>query len=271
MSEINYIAHHGVKGMRWGIRRYQRPNGSRTPLGERHQLKLNRKYDDSSDSAKRSSGKDDNDSTTEKKGLTDKQKKAIKVGAAVVGTALAAYGTYKLASYMQDKRTQAAMQKANDYINSNGYRLVKDIAFTDGTKEMTFVNGAGNQIVTKGSRNQVGKAVGKRNAEVVAKAKRIYEDSTNTKLDRGLSKIVNAGDAAKNTATSVGNTVKRTATSVGNTAKRTATKAKNSILDTVNPIYEYTPKTTSSVTRTIDGDKYIETVTELHKKRVRRS
>ena len=31
-----YLAHHGVKGQKWGVRRYQNPDGSMTALGKRH-------------------------------------------------------------------------------------------------------------------------------------------------------------------------------------------------------------------------------------------
>lgn len=31
----DYLAHHGIKGMRWGIRRFQNEDGSLTPAGER--------------------------------------------------------------------------------------------------------------------------------------------------------------------------------------------------------------------------------------------
>lgn len=36
MAEIRYLAHHGIKGMRWGVRRYQNPDGSLTPEGRKH-------------------------------------------------------------------------------------------------------------------------------------------------------------------------------------------------------------------------------------------
>lgn len=31
----NELYHHGVKGMKWGVRRYQNKNGSLTPAGKK--------------------------------------------------------------------------------------------------------------------------------------------------------------------------------------------------------------------------------------------
>ncbi len=67
-----YLAHHGVKGQKWGVRRYQNEDGSYTEEGAKRRRSEN------------------------KQGISDGAKKALKVGAIAAGTALAAIGAYKL-------------------------------------------------------------------------------------------------------------------------------------------------------------------------------
>lgn len=40
-----YLQHHGIKGMKWGVRRYQNKDGSLTPAGKKRETRLERKND----------------------------------------------------------------------------------------------------------------------------------------------------------------------------------------------------------------------------------
>lgn len=63
------LSHHGILGQKWGVRRYQNKDGTLTPEGQK-------RYSDGSNKS-------------------SKIKTALKIGAAVVVTGLAAYGAYK--------------------------------------------------------------------------------------------------------------------------------------------------------------------------------
>lgn len=92
----DYLMHYGIKGQKWGVRRFQKKDGSLTSQGKK-------RYNE------------DEGPETKKKGLSDKQKKAIKVGAAVAGTAVAAYGAYKIHEVVRDKNFNIRMNEAKKY------------------------------------------------------------------------------------------------------------------------------------------------------------
>ena len=101
------LMHHGIKGQKWGVRRFQNPDGTYTPEGKAR--------------------RNESLGTTIKNkwnGLSDKQKTMIKVGAAVAATALVAYGAYKVGAFKAVAKVGKAA--ANKIVNSNAAKKVSD-------------------------------------------------------------------------------------------------------------------------------------------------
>lgn len=103
------LYHHGIKGMKWGVRRFQNKDGTLTAKGKK-------RYDDDPNNDDKTNTEQKN-KKNKRKGLTDKQKKAIIIGAAAAGTVLAAYGGYKL--------SQAYKGKGFEIDPESGFRKLK--------------------------------------------------------------------------------------------------------------------------------------------------
>jgi len=109
--------------MRWGVRRFQNEDGSLTSAGRR-------RYDGGSLIGKRR----ERQSVQTRKGLSPQAKRAIKIGAAIGVTALAAYGATRLAKSDQGQKL------INELLSKGGKTLIDAGDHTPGNSDKTVLN-----------------------------------------------------------------------------------------------------------------------------------
>ena len=106
MNDVTYLEHHGVKGMKWGVRRYQNADGSYTDAGRRRRLNL-------SDDTK------------------SKLKTAGKVALGVSAAAAVGYGAYKVGGSRAIKRAVTKGSAHGMYKNLSDAELQERIGRLD--------------------------------------------------------------------------------------------------------------------------------------------
>jgi len=164
------LYHHGIKGQRWGIRRFQNKDGSYTSAGKSH-----RKTSDSSG----------NQNGT-KRGLSDKQKRALKIGAVAVGSALAVYGGYKVGQHVK------ASVQAKSVINKAMERAVENRVNSevDWRKRMNSKIGSGyntsRKAVERDYRPDIEKRYKQDYKELVRKTKQVRSRNLKNRIKRTL-------------------------------------------------------------------------------------
>ena len=138
MSDYIFVGdelyHYGVPGMRWGHRK------ARPVSTERARMRSARAA--YKDKAAYKQAKKEYKQTDEYKA---KRAKAVKAGAVVAGTALAAYGAYKVNKVIRDKNAQIRI--GQELVKAN-----KDINFTMGQFD-SMKRGQSNGMVSKINKN----------------------------------------------------------------------------------------------------------------------
>lgn len=128
------LMHHGIKGQTWGVRRYQNEDGTWTAAGKK------RYGDDGSTGGNRGSfggranSAANTKNTPEAKARSEKLKTAAKIGAAVAGTALVAYGAYKLNNLATESL------KAGDRYLAKQKQTMADMALKNYFDQMEIAN-----------------------------------------------------------------------------------------------------------------------------------
>ena len=273
------LYHYGIPGQKWGQRRFQNPDGSLTAEGrarygriaERHYAagRALNKYASAHKGSKlgnlaAKAGKrqvqiGNSYRNSKSQNARDKKvQKALKVGAAVAGTALAAYGGYKLAQGIQRKKygvpltgmTKAARnqiksqakelnslrKKATAYNTrkalANGTATFKDKARLAGWKARAGVHNAGVAARSAAKRAAgTAKTVGgkvKRSASILGYGVKTGVNNAIPKVKRSAS-ILGYGvkTGAAKAKTNIGNAYQKTKTYIKNAPLRSRGRAYN--------------------------------------------
>lgn len=177
------LQHYGVKGMKWGVRK------------KREYASLNVKR-----AAYKSANKQAKANMTPEEQKAARRKTALKVGAAAAGTALAAYGAYKLTKAVKDKNFKIMEEKgrtmADEYLNATRTQGMSMFAGKNGTYEVhtTYRNGTSGVTTfkNKAGANEYWRMVDQRDRKHTDEASKIYKEY----IDRGTN--ANLKESAKN-------------------------------------------------------------------------
>lgn len=199
------LYHYGVKGMRWGVRRYQNEDGSLTSAGQRH------RSDREGGSYSGGSSRGSSGGKSKKSDRSRKIKKALGLTLGTAATAAAAYyGGRKLGSYLVNKHygsgsgTDRAMQRF-----ANSIDRIKDKS----------------RIWNRNTKNNIKRGVSTTGLRLRNRANMTYQDAKSKYKNSSLGRRIATERFKYQNGLSAANRVGERAALYGNKARRGVTDA----------------------------------------------
>lgn len=178
----DYISHHGIIGMKWGVRRYQNVDGSYTSAGKsRYGVGDGESYHNFGTS-KSSQDDSSSESSGKRKGLSKGQKIAIGVGISVAAAGIA-YAAY----------SHAKKKAINSFIDNCKNVSMNEAARTEGPFAQRFYNtvAKGPSDKSKGLNEKIKKNIGtvKPDYDIPKSSKQSIKDRLNKKIKDNIGNV----------------------------------------------------------------------------------
>lgn len=208
--ESTCLVHHGIKGQKWGVRRYQNENGTLTAAGRKHygmseggSRRMSRKYNREIKKLNKLRDRSDINTQQQKAARYDKRAKTglkiARVGAAIAGAGAAAeYGGASLRNRLISNALRVSRDSQWNAQQLNGKQYMDDWIFWDNKRRDLKGTELGNWNKIYDTKQQQGYETYKRNDQAIRSAGEAERNSIRNKA--GLASKIHKGVMATGSA-----------------------------------------------------------------------